>query len=320
MGMYYSLKATFHQVGLRGNEKEPLPMNDERFEYPEKLLTDYLSTFEFQNKSVIHEMILSLVELAKQNFDVSDINIIKQSIYELRKSYKVFARYRDTRKVSVFGSARCPESNLNYQLTLETVRAITELGYMIITGAGNGIMEAGNRGAVMNRDFGVNIELPFEQEPNEYIRDSNKLVSFKYFFNRKLIFVKESDAALFFPGGFGTHDEAFELLTLIQTGRCAPRPLIFMNYDDSEYWQRWFSFVEHELLGKEYISSGDMHMIEIYSDPKECVKSIQEFYKVYHSIRYHENLAVIRLNHALDSSQFMTIRDTYEGAFFRSFR
>ena len=232
----------------------------------------------------------------------------------------MFSRYRDSRKVCIFGSARCPESNPNYELTMAVSRLITEHGYMIITGAGNGIMEAGNRGAVMNRDFGVNIDLPFEQEPNEYIRDSNKLISFKYFFNRKLIFVKESDAALFLPGGFGTHDEAFELLTLIQTGRCAPRPLVFLNDQSGDYWNHWHTFVEQELLRNEYISEGDMNMIKIVNSPQDCLSIIDTFYKVYHSIRYQNDMAIIRLNKSLSQASLKDIRNQFENEFFQHFQ
>ncbi len=287
--------------------------------FREKLLTDYLDSFDFNYKNEVHDMIHEIIRLASHNFELADLNIIRQSIKELRKSYKIFAPYRDTRKVSVFGSARCLEDNLNYQLAMRVAKKVTEMGYMVITGAGGGIMEAGNRGSVLNRDFGVNIDLPMEQDANEYIRYSNKLASFKYFFNRKLIFVKESDAALFFPGGFGTHDEAFELLTLIQTGRCAPRPLIFLNYPDSTYWNEWFDFVRQELLDKSYISDCDMHMVEIVDNEDECAAFLKQFYRSYHSIRYIDDRAVMRLNRGISATELAQLESKFNKCDFHSF-
>jgi len=295
-------------------------MDQESNVYREKLLTVYLASFDFKYKNEVHDMVVSIIRLASHNFELADLNIIRQSIKELRKSYKVFAPYRDTRKVSIFGSARCEESNLNYQLAMRVAKKITELGYMVITGAGGGIMEAGNRGSVLNRDFGVNIDLPMEQDANDYIKHSNKLASFKYFFNRKLIFVKESDAAIFFPGGFGTHDEAFELLTLIQTGRCAPRPLLFMNYPKSTYWTEWFAFVRSELLDKNYISSGDMNMVKILNNEDDCVEELHRFYRHYHSIRYIDNQAIMRLNRAVDDEELKQLEVEFEPLNFHSFR
>lgn len=253
------------------------------------------------------EMVYQVIKLAKETRSLHDLNIIQSTLKELRQANHLFTPYRDTRKVCIFGSARTPESNPHYQMAQDFSAQITQKGYMIITGAGPGIMEAGNRGAGTDMSFGVNIKLPFEQSANPYIAHSSKLISFKYFFNRKLTFMRESDATVLFPGGFGTHDEGFELLTLIQTGRCAPRPLLLLETPESTYWKTWYKFIKDELLGNHYISEEDMALISMPKTVEESVSVIENFYKVYHSIRYIGDLAIIRLNRGLTNSQLNTI-------------
>ncbi len=248
------------------------------------------------------DTVTSLLRLIADSGDFHDLNLINTTLNELRQAFKVFLPYRDVRKVCIFGSARTPETDPNYKMTQEFASKITKKGFMVITGAGPGIMEAGNRGSEVDMSFGVNIKLPFEQQPNTYIGDSSKLVSFKYFFNRKLLFLKESDATVLFPGGFGTHDEGFEVLTLIQTGRCAPRPLLLMADSNDTYWESWKAFIQKELCDKRFISPDDMSLLVFPKTVDEAVEEIENFYKTYHSIRYFHDLAVIRLNHALKPS------------------
>jgi len=244
-------------------------------------------------------MLVSLLGILATTDDRQDRNIIKHSLRELLAAFQVFAPYRDVRKVAIFGSARTPETHPAYQLTEAFAWLITQKGYMVITGAGGGIMEAGNRGAQVNMSFGANIMLPFEQSPNPYIDTSSKLVSFKYFFNRKLMFIRESDATVLCPGGFGTHDEAFEVLTLVQTGRCAPRPVVLLAPEGDSYWDRWIDFVNSELLGQHYISDDDLFLWRPLHSAQEAVDHIVRFYRRYHSIRYHDDLTIIRLNSPL---------------------
>ncbi len=259
-------------------------------------ILDELVNLIHQDPTTVTPMFQSLLGILAQTNDSQDINIIKHTLRELLSAFKVFLPYRDVRKVAIFGSARTPADHPAYQLTEAFARLITHKGYMVITGAGGGIMEAGNRGSEVNMSFGANIILPFEQAPNPYIDTSSKLVSFKYFFNRKLTFIRESDATVLCPGGFGTHDEAFEVLTLVQTGRCAPRPVVLLAPNGDDYWYRWIEFVQSELLGKQYISEDDLFLYRHVHTAQDAVDHIIRFYRRYHSIRYHNDLTIIRLN------------------------
>ena len=267
----------------------------------EKLAKSFTEQVNPEESETVEELFLNILKMLYEKPDIHDLNLVKITIKELRRAFKLFAPFRDVRKVCIFGSARTDSEDENYKITEEFSRLITEIGYMVITGAGPGIMEAGNKGAGKEMSFGVNIKLPFEQQPNQYIADSSKLCSFRYFFNRKLTFVKESDATILLPGGFGTHDEAFEMLTLIQTGRSAPRPIIFLNHPNEVYWLKWKAFIEESLLGSNYISPADLSLFKICTSAQEAVDTIQTFYRTYHSIRYFQDSTIIRLNHSLKS-------------------
>lgn len=258
-------------------------------------------------------MIFHLIEMEKNDTAFrSDLNIIEATIKELYDSFNVFSKYDDIRKVSIFGSARTPEDNDNYKLTVQVAQDIVKKGFLVITGAGGGIMEAGNKGAGPEKSFGVNIDLPFEQMANPYIMGSEKLMDFKYFFNRKLIFIKESDATILFPGGFGTHDEGFEVLTLIQTGRCAPRPVVLMNHKNSNYWNRWIHFIDKELNEKHYISPEDMSLFKFTDSSSEAVDYIVNFYSTYHSLRYIGTDCYIRLNKPISKATLKDINAKFK--------
>ncbi len=259
----------------------------------------------------LKEMVYWVTSLTQEAKDKHDLNIVHTTLKELRRAFQLFGPFRDVRKVCIFGSARTPETDPNYQMAQDFAHKITQKGFMVITGAGPGIMEAGNRGSESDMSFGVNIRLPFEQEPNPYIAHSTKLISFKYFFNRKLTFMRESDATILFPGGFGTHDEGFELLTLLQTGRCAPRPLLLLADETSTYWKSWQQFIEKELLNHGYISSEDMSLFLAPRTVDDCVSCILEFYRVYHSIRYIQDSAIIRLNQTVSHTYLSTTMATF---------
>jgi hypothetical protein len=260
----------------------------------------------------LQEMILTLIKIAKNNPDFHDINLIHQTLKELWQSYRVFLPYRDARKVCIFGSARTPEEHPAYQITLDFAKKITDRGFMVITGAGGGIMEAGNRGAQVNKSFGANILLPFEQAPNPYIANSSKLVSFKYFFTRKLTFIKESDATVLCPGGFGTHDEAFEVLTLVQTGRCAPRPIVLLSSPGDTYWEAFLFFVKKALLENAYIAEEDLSLFYNTNSADAAVAYIAGFYRVYHSIRYQDKLTIIRINAPLSPEKLADLNEKFK--------
>jgi uncharacterized protein (TIGR00730 family) len=199
------------------------------------------------------------------------------------------------RKVSAFGSARTPPDAPAARTAFEFARRITDAGFMIITGAGGGIMRSCQEGAGPGRSFGVNIRLPFEQEPNEFIAKDPKLLTFRYFFTRKLMFIKEADAAALFPGGFGTHDEAYECLTLVQTGKTKPMPIVFVDAPRGTYWKTWKRYVEEHLLRHGLISPDDMALFKVTSSLDEAIAEIAGFYRVYHSARMVGRRLVLRL-------------------------
>jgi uncharacterized protein (TIGR00730 family) len=247
------------------------------------------------NSYLIQEMITTALKLIDERPDRGELKIINTALKELRYAFKIFTPYRHLRKVSVFGSARAPKKSPEFHLAKEFAKKIVRKGYMVITGAASGIMEAANEGAGSQQSFGINIRLPFEQEPNPFIREDEKLMTFKYFFTRKLIFIKESSAIVLFPGGYGTHDECFEALTLIQTGKSNPLPLVMVEHPTRPYWRQWSRFVKHQLLDPKYISPEDLRLFKITPSVDEAVEEIERFYRNYHSSRFVNDLFVIRL-------------------------
>lgn len=242
------------------------------------------------------DLLGSIYGLGMDGVSVGDLKIVSRAVQEMRRGFRVFARYADLRKVSTFGSARTKQGDPTFQLAESFSRQIAEAGFMVITGAGPGIMEACQRGAGRDRSFGMNIVLPFEQQANEVILGDAKLVSFRYFFTRKLFFVKEAHAVVLFPGGFGTHDEGLEALTLIQTGKSKPMPVIFLDTPDGSYWKNWDLYVREHILGQGMISEEDLALYKVTDDIELAVREITHFYEVYHSSRYVNDLSVIRLH------------------------
>ncbi len=237
--------------------------------------------------------------LRARDLDRGDLKILHRAVRELRYAFSVFARYRQTRKITVFGSARTTPDGPAYQLACTFARRVAEAGFMVITGAGDGIMRAAQEGAGRERSFGLNILLPFEQEANDIIVNDPKLVYLKYFFTRKLIFVKEANAFALFPGGFGTHDEAFEALTLMQTGKCDLMPVVYMDMAGGTYWRDWLAFLKEHMLGRGLISPSDLNLFKVTDDVDEGVQEVVGFYRNYHSMRYVDGQLVIRVQHGI---------------------
>jgi uncharacterized protein (TIGR00730 family) len=248
---------------------------------------------------LLKQILLNVLKLKRDNLDTLDLKVINRSFREIRYAFKIFKPYRHVRKVSIFGSARTPEDHPHYRMAVAFARLLAQEGFMVITGAAYGIMKAGNEGAGADKSFGVNIHLPKEQEPNEFIVDDPKLVSFKYFFTRKLIFIMESSAVALFPGGFGTHDEGFETLTLLQTGKASARPLILLEPPGEDYWLKWDEFVRGQLLSRHLISPDDISLYSIVNSPEDAVEKIKLFYSTYHSNRRVGNQLVVRLEKEL---------------------
>lgn len=238
-------------------------------------------------------------KLVRDKVGRGDIKMLATALRELRYSLKVFAAYRGRRKVTVFGSARTLPEHPAYKAAEQFGRRIVEEGWMVITGAGNGIMEAGHVGAGRDNSFGINILLPFEQSANPVVHGDPKLMTLRYFFTRKLMFIKEADAVVLFPGGFGTHDEAFEALTLVQTGKSHIFPVVLVDEPGGTYWKAWLRFVDEELLGRGYISPADRSLLHVTDSVEDAVEEVTRFYRVYHSMRYVRGLLVLRLRSRL---------------------
>lgn len=230
----------------------------------------------------------------------AEMKLVARSMRELGRAFRIFAPYRGRRKVSMFGSARTPVDDPDYEIARDFASAIVARGWMVITGAGPGVMAAGHEGAGARDSFGVGIKLPMEQSANGFIAGDPKLIDFKYFFTRKIMFMKESDAFVLLPGGYGTLDEAFELLTLMQTGKTAIRPVVLLAADGNAYWEDWLVFVREHLIERGLCSPEDLALIEQASDVDEAVRIIERFYANYQSARYVGERLVMRLRRAPD--------------------
>jgi len=244
----------------------------------------------------IERALTVLLRIANDELERLDWKILASSLEDLEKGFQTFYPFRHLRKITIFGSARIERDQIEYLLAVEFARRVTELGFMVLTGAGGGIMQAANEGATRQHSFGLNIQLPFEQQANEFIRNDQKLINFKYFFTRKLFFLRESDAVALFPGGFGTQDEAFETLTLSQTGKYGPAPLVLIDQPGGDYWQSWHDQICKNLVAKGLISPEDVNLFTITDDLDQACAIISNFYRVYHSSRFVRQKFVMRLN------------------------
>jgi len=250
-------------------------------------------------------------KLARDQTSRGDLKILSRALRELRYAFKVFTPYRNARKVAVFGSARTPAEMPAYQQAVEFGRAMAESEWMVVTGAAQGIMEAGHVGAGRKHSMGLNILLPFEQAANPIIAGDAKLVHMKYFFTRKLMFVKETNAICLLPGGFGTLDEGLEVITLLQTGKRDMIPVVFLDEPGGDYWGGFQQFVEDHLLRDEMIDPDDLAMYRLTDRVDEAVGEILQFYRVYHSMRYVHAQLVIRLQHSLSGELLERVNDEY---------
>jgi len=261
--------------------------------------------------ALIKELLAGALRLHDARLDALDLKIVSRAVKELRHAFRVFHGYRDRKKVSIFGSARTASDDPNYQIAFTFARQIVQEGFMVITGGADGIMRASQEGAGRENSFGVNIMLPFEQGPNTTIADDPKLVTFKYFFTRKLIFQKEANAIALFPGGFGTHDEGFEILTLAQTGKSDPQPIVCLQAPGCDYWDEWYGFVTRQLLSRKLINPEDLDLFKITSSVDEAIAEISTFYRRFHSIRYVGRQLAMRLKASLSAEQVAVIHQQF---------
>jgi hypothetical protein len=264
-----------------------------------------------EQKGIVREMILAALKAGQESSDKADLKLMNSTLKEMRFTAKVFEPYRRIRKVTVFGSARTQPHEPIYGIARSLGRKLADAGYMVITGGGPGIMQAVNEGAGKERSFGVNIRLPFEQRMNPIVDGNPRSITYKYFFNRKVAFLKETDAVALFPGGFGTLDEAMETLTLLQTGKRDPLPLVLVDEPGGTYWTRWIRFMQNELMTEGYISNSDLHLFERVESVDEGIDKIRSFYIRYHSLRYVGERLVLRLTSRIGEEALQELRDGY---------
>jgi uncharacterized protein (TIGR00730 family) len=260
---------------------------------------------------LIEEMIVTALKMARDEMSVADLKLMNRSLKEMRYAAKVFAPYTRFRKVVVFGSARIPPEAPESKVAEDFAHEMGKHDYMTITGGGEGIMGAAQRGAGRDRSFGLNIRLPFEQHANEIIEGDVKLINFNYFFDRKLNFVKESHAFALFPGGFGTMDETFEVLTLMQTGKARIIPVVMLDRPGGNYWDTWMKFLTEYLFKLGLVSSEDFSFFKITRDVDEAAAEILQFYKNYHSTRWVGEQLVIRICRRLSNEAVATLNQNF---------
>ncbi len=263
------------------------------------------------NEGEVTDIIENALKLLTDVEDKGDVRVIQTALRELRYAFRLFAPYAEKRKVTIFGSARTKSDKIEYQQTVEFAKKTVQAGYMVITGAGPGIMQAGHEGAGPENSFGVNIRLPWEQGANPVIAEDKKLISFKYFFTRKLIFIRHSDAIVLFPGGFGTLDEGYEAITLMQTGKAQLMPLVLVDRPGGAYWKTWDKNIREQLLRDKLISPDDLNLYQITDSTDEAVKIIVRFYRNFHSTRFVKDLFIIRLKNAPSESALAALNEDF---------
>lgn len=263
------------------------------------------------NPDLVADIIENALKMLRDVPDRGDARVMSTAIRELRLAYKLFGPYAEKRKVTMFGSARTLPTKAEYHQAAEFAKKMAAHGWMVITGAGPGIMQAGHEGAGLENSFGANIRLPWEQTANPVISKDKKLITFKYFFTRKLTFVRNSDAIVLFAGGFGTLDEGFEALTLMQTGKSRLMPLIMLDPPGAEYWSTWDRTIREHLLRNKLISADDLHLYECTDDVDHAVRIITRFYRNYHSMRFVHERLVIRLKHVPSPSALQALNEDF---------
>ena len=290
---------------------DPLPRYRTGDRELDRIIGELVESVREDDREFVFELIVSAIRMGREDVDRGDLKLVTAALKELRYSFHVFAPYRDIRKCAIFGSARTSPHDPGYAAAHDFAAAITAKGWMVITGAGPGIMEAGHAGAGAENSFGVNIMLPFETGANPVIAEDPKLVNYRYFFTRKLMFVKESHGFALLPGGFGTMDEAFELLTLMQTGKTDLAPVVLLDPPGGSYWPQWRRFVEDELIEGGLISVDDLGLVKITDSVDEAVEDICLFYRTFHSQRFVGPRLILRLQRELTDAEIESLNDEF---------
>ena len=268
-----------------------------------------------ESNDLIAEMIVTALRIGNDHMPVADLKLMNRSLKELRLASKAFAPYQTKPKIAIFGSARTNEREEEFRIAEEFASKMRDHGYMIITGAGGGIMGAAQRGAGREQSFGLGIRLPFEQRPNDVIDGDPKLVNFNYFFTRKLNFIKESEAVALFPGGFGTMDEGFECLTLMQTGKARIIPVILIDKKGGNYWDALTDFLTEHVLAQGLISQEDFNLFCKTDDLQTGVDEVLQFYRNFHSYRWVGTQLVFRLQRPISGLRIDELNKQFRDLF-----
>lgn len=264
-----------------------------------------------RNRDVLADIFRNAYELARQDADRLDLKITRDALKEMASAFRTFAPYEGVRKVTVFGSARTHPSDPLYDQARQLASRLADVGWMVVTGAGPGIMAAATEGAGEGKSIGVTIRLPFEEEPNGLLEGTGRVVSMKYFFTRKLMLIKESSGFVSLPGGFGTQDETYELLTLIQTGKATPAPIVLLDLPGRTYWHSWLAFVQDELVREGLVSPLDVNLFTITDDVDHAVAQVRGFWRNFHSIRWVGKLLVVRLRAEPTDDELVALNEEY---------
>jgi len=287
-------------------------LNDPEFiEQLERLIVEAGGEAEHPNNRFIRELMITALKLVNDQRDRGELKLMSAAMRELRHAYRVFARYPDLKRISIFGSARTPPDHPDYAAAVEFSRVMADRNWAVITGAGDGIMKAGHEGPGRDSSFGLAIRLPFETTANTVIAGDPKLITFKYFFTRKLIFVSQSEAVAAFPGGFGTQDEIFEVLTLIQTGKSSMIPIVLIEGDGGDYWTHWINYIERSLLNYGFISPEDINLFHVATSAADAADHVERFYRNYHSSRYVRDDLIIRIRKPLREKDLDALNDEF---------
>jgi uncharacterized protein (TIGR00730 family) len=285
------------------------------FDTLESLQADIAELFDrlptLKNRQFIQQALATIIRLGSSDIDRLDWKILSSALADMERGFELFYNYRHVRKITIFGSARLSSESPEYQMALEFARTVSGMGFMVMTGGGGGIMQAGHEGAGRENSFGLNIQLPFEQQANPFIEGDPKLINFKYFFTRKLFLLKESDAVALFPGGFGTQDEAFECMTLSQTGKFGPVPLVLIDQPGGDYWRSWSDYIDKQLVQNNLVSPEDPSLYTVTDNLEVAYNAITRFYQVYHSSRYVSSQLVIRLSCELSDAEVERLNDEF---------
>jgi uncharacterized protein (TIGR00730 family) len=289
-----------------------IPQKDDELERKIKDLIRYIgSDPDSFDSDLVAQIITTSLKMSKDKTDTGQLKLMTRALKEMRYAYSIFNLYPNRQRISIFGSARTPEHHPDYQAAKEFSAAMSDCGWVCITGAADGIMKAGLEGAQKDSSFGLSIRLPFETPANSLLAGDPKLITFRYFFTRKLMFLSHSDAIAAFPGGVGTQDELFEVLTLMQTGKANILPVILLEGDSGHYWNEWEDYMRNNLLANGWINKEDFNFFYRAPNVKAGVNHILQFYHRYHSSRYVRDTLVIRLKSPLTEAQIVLLNDEY---------